>query len=187
MAKELRKIYQLKVSLTGSKPPIWRRILVQDSVSLDRFHDILQIVMGWENAHLHQFIANRQFYGVVDPEFDFPEMHDERKFRLRDLLRKDKESIVYEYDFGDSWRHEITLEKIIPYDPSISVPACVEAEGACPPEDIGGIWGYYSFLEAINDPSHPEHDEFKEWMGGDFDPSEYDLEGVNEVLEEYFR
>ena len=185
MKKEMRKIYQLKVGLKGSKPPIWRRIIVQDSVRLTNFHKILQIVMGWTDSHLHQFIAQDRYYGVPNPDFDFNEILNEGKFRLRDLLKKANESIIYEYDFGDGWKHKITLEKIIPYDPTISVPKCIKAKGACPPEDVGGLWGYYNFLEAIENPSHPDHNLFKEWIGGEFDPSEYDIDEVNERLKLY--
>jgi len=186
LSNELRRIYQLKVTLKDSKPPIWRRIIVQDSVLLSEFHEILQIVMGWEDTHLHLFIANGRFYGVPGHNPGLTEILDESKFRLNELLKKVKESIIYEYDLGDSWKHKVTLEKIIPYDPAIAVPKCIKAKGACPPEDVGGIWGYYDFLEAINDPSHPEHDEYKEWVGGEFDPSEYDIEEVNKLLSEYF-
>ncbi len=187
MATELRKIYQLKVTLKDSEPPIWRRILVEDSVPLDKFHIILQIVMGWTNSHLHQFAVNGKLYGMMDPDafFELDEMEDERKFRLRDLLKKEKDSLIYEYDFGDAWTHEVILEKIMPYDPDIGVPKCIEAERACPPEDVGGIWGYFDFLGAIKDPSHPEHKSYKEWIGGSFDPSEYDMDAVNKLLREY--
>ncbi len=187
LAKKLRRIYQLKVSLRGAKPPIWRRILVEDTVWLPKFHDVLQIVMGWTGSHLHQFIAANQFYGVPDPDFDFTRIRDEKKYRLSHILKKEKESIIYEYDFGDGWEHEITLEKILPYDPNLSIPQCLKAKGACPPEDVGGIWGYYDFLEALSDPSHPEHDDYKEWAGGDFDPTAYDIKEVNQMLYEYCR
>jgi len=183
MARSKQKVYQLKVLLEGSKPPIWRRILVRDSVTLDELHAILQIVMGWTDSHLHQFIANRNIYGVPDPEFDFEPILDERDFKLKDLLKKEKQSIRYEYDFGDGWMHKITLEKILPYDPDTALPICIKARGACPPEDVGGIWGYYNFLEAISDKKHPEHQEYKEWIGGEFDPAAYDIQGVNELLQ----
>ncbi len=186
MVTELKNIYQLKVTLQGLQPPIWRRILVDDSVSLDKFHIILQIVMGWTNSHLHQFVANGKLYGMMETDAFFDdEMEDEKKFRLRDILKKEKDSLIYEYDFGDSWIHEVMLEKIMPYDPDVAVPMCIEAERACPPEDVGGVWGYFDFLEAMKDPSHPSHESYKEWVDGSFDPSEYEMDVVNKLLREY--
>ena len=187
MAQTLRKTYQLKISLKNAKPPIWRRFLIENSVALPKFHDAVQIVMGWTDSHLHQFTAGDRCYGVPDPDFDFSEILDEKKFRLNQLLKKEKDSMSYEYDFGDGWDHKITLEKILPFDPEAALPLCIKAKGACPPEDVGGIWGYYNFLEALNDPDHPEHDEYKEWIGYDFDPAAYDIKEVNEILSGYWR
>ena len=95
--------------------------------------------------------------------------------------------MVYEYDFGDSWEHNIRLEKILPFDPDAVLPLCLKAKGACPPEDVGGIWGYSNFMEALSDPDHPEHTEYKEWVGGGFDPAAYDIKEVNEMLSKYRR
>ncbi|MBT8421110.1 MAG: plasmid pRiA4b ORF-3 family protein [Gammaproteobacteria bacterium] len=180
-----KKIYQLKISLKGSKPPIWRRIHVESSVKLPKLHRIMQIVMGWDDCHLHQFTLGGMYYGCaeqLDSAFDFEETVDESKYRLNQLLDEEKQSMIYEYDFGDDWEHKITLEKILPFDPKVKLPVCLKAKGACPPEDIGGIWGYYEFLEALNDPDHPEHDGYKEWIGEDFDPNAYDIESVNRLL-----
>lgn len=185
MARALRKIYQLKVSLKDAKPPIWRRFLIESSVALPRLHVALQIIMGWTDTHLHQFVAGNRCFGVPDPEWDLSEMRDEKKGRLNQLLKKEKNSISYEYDFGDGWEHKITLEKIMPFDDDAVLPLCIKAKGACPPEDVGGIWGYYDFLEALDDPEHPKHEEFKEWVGGDFDPDAYDIDEINELLMEY--
>ena len=187
LPKALRKTYQLKISLKGAKPPIWRRFLIENSVALPEFHDVIQIVMGWTNSHLHQFIAQGQCYGAPDPDFDFSEVLDEQEYRLSQLLKNEKDSMVYEYDFGDSWEHNIRLEKILPFDPDAVLPLCLKAKGACPPEDVGGIWGYSNFMEALSDPDHPEHTEYKEWVGGGFDPAAYDIKEVNEMLSKYRR
>ena len=187
MVKTLRKTYQLKITLKDSKPPIWRRFLIEDSVTLAKLHDALQIIMGWTDSHLHQFVAANNFYGVPNPDFDFSDILDEKKFRLSQLLKKEKDSVLYEYDFGDGWRHQITLEKILPFNPNAALPVCIKAKGACPPEDIGGIWGYYHFLDALSDPDHPEHAEYKEWIEGDFDPDAYDIAEVNELLARHYR
>lgn len=188
MTTPLRSVYQIKILLKGSKPPIWRRFLVENNISLADLHLVLQIVMGWSNSHLHQYIANGQLYGIDDPEFDFgfTEILDENKYRLKQLLKKEKDKILYEYDFGDGWEHDLILEKILPFDPKTTLPRCIKATGACPPEDVGGIWGYYDFLDAIQDPNHPEHDDFLQWIGEDeFDPKAYDLKETNKLLLEY--
>ncbi len=173
--------------LKGAKPPIWRRILIDNSVALPKLHGVIQIVMGWTNSHLHQFIAGDRYYGMPDPNSDFEEILDEMEYRLNQLLKTEKDSVIYEYDFGGGWEHKITLEKILPFDPESILPICIKAKGACPPEDVGGIWGYYDFLEALADQNHPEHDDYQGWIGGDFDPTFYDIEKTNELLSEYCR
>ena len=173
--------------LKGAKPPIWRRILIDNSVALPKLHETIQIVMGWTNSHLHQFIVGDRYYGMPDPNFDFEEVLDETDYRLNQLLKKEKDSVVYEYDFGDGWEHKITLEKALSFKPEDVLPFCVKAKGACPLEDIGGMWGYYNFLEALSDPDHPEHEEYKEWVGIGFDPAFYDIDEANELLSEYCR
>ena len=188
--KQLRSIYQLKVTLNGSKPPIWRRLLVPGNINLGSFHIVLQIVMGWTNSHLHQFILGRTMYGIPDDEFgaDFGlEIEDENKYKLSQLLKKEKDSLKYEYDFGDGWEHKIILEKILPYESSLKLPSCIKGKRACPPEDCGGIWGYQDLIEVINDTSHPEHEEMLEWLGGDFDPEYFDVNEINEILSKYTR
>lgn len=183
MAKTTKHIYQIKVALQGAKPPIWRRLLIEGSVKLSRFHEVLQIVMGWTDSHLHQFQAGGRTFGVPDPDWGLDEVEDERRFRLDQVLMREKDWLIYDYDFGDGWSHKVTLEKILPFDPKVRLPVCAKAKRACPPEDVGGIWGYAHFLEAIADPKHEEHDELLEWVGGDFDPEAYDLDEVNAILE----
>ncbi len=184
--KQAKSIYQIKISLIGAKPPIWRTILVPDNLKLTAFHDVIQAAIGWTDSHLHQFIANNVFYGIPDDEFGM-EIEDESKYKLSQLLKKEKDSIKYEYDFGDSWEHKILLEKILPFDAKTALPVCLKGKRACPPEDCGGIWGYEELLQTISDPNHPEHEEMLEWLGGEFDPEEFDLEEINEDLAEYCR
>ena len=112
-------------------------------------------------------------------------MKDESKFRLSQLLRLEKEKLLYNYDYGDGWEHEVLLEKILPFEHDMTLPLCIKGKRACPPEDIGGIPGYAMFLEAINDPSHPEHEEMREWVGGDFDAEHFDIDEVNKMLNQY--
>lgn len=185
-AKSLRSIYQLKVTLKGMRPPIWRRILVASTTKLDDIHLILQIVMGWTDSHLHEFIQGRNRYG--EPDEDFPsDAQDETQYRLDQILKKEKEKLIYIYDFGDGWEHEVVLEKILPFETSAVLPICLKGRRACPPEDIGGIGGYMMFLDAISDPTHPEHQVMLEWIAedieGPFDPEAFDLTEVNQLLQ----
>jgi len=184
--KPLRSIYQIKVSLSGSKPSIWRRILVPSHMSLGKFHEVLQISMGWTDTHLHQFISGHITYGIPDDELDFgAEMKDERKIKLSQILKKEKDSLIYEYDFGDGWEHKVVLEKTLSYDASIQLPICIKGKRACPPENCGGVWGYQNLIEVIQDPSNPEHKEMLEWVGDEFDPEDFNLTETNELLAKY--
>jgi hypothetical protein len=174
-------IYQLKVTLKDSKPSIWRRVLVPGDISLSKLHQILQIAMGWEDSHLHQFIVGGAYYGEPDPDFR-DEMKSERRVKLNQVAPHEKDRFTYEYDFGDSWEHQIVVEKILSPEPGARYPVCVAGKRACPPEDCGGVWGYESLLEAIADPNNPEHEEMLEWVGEDFDPEAFDPEQINEGL-----
>ena len=181
-------IYRLKITLKGSNPPIWRRILVRADTKLERLHRMLQPVMGWGNCHLHQYHIRAGFkqttYCIPDPNFQSwgCKMHDERRYTIGDLLKAPKRKIYYEYDFGDSWIHDVVLEKILPPDPAFKYPVCLAGANACPPEDCGGLWGYYNLLKVLKDPAHQEHAALKEWIGGESDPTLFDLEGINAAL-----
>jgi hypothetical protein len=178
-----RVVYQIKVTLRGSKPPIWRRFQVASDTSLVQLHRILQCVMGWEDYHMHQFIVGGVTYGNADMMEDFDTV-DEKTVTLDQIVRREKFKFIYEYDFGDSWEHELLIEKILPLEEGKAYPVCLTGKRACPPEDCGGIWGYSDFLEAIQDPEHPEHEEMLDWAGGEFDPVAFDLREVNAELKE---
>lgn len=182
--KQLKSIYQIKISLIGAKPPIWRTVLVANDLDLSAFHDVIQIAMGWTDSHLHQFMDDNKSYGIPDEDLEV-EMEDEAEYKLFQLLIKEKDTLTYEYDFGDSWEHKILLEKILPYNSSTLLPVCIKGKRACPPEDCGGIWGYEELLEIISNPKHPEHEDMLEWLGGEFDPDEFDIEEINEDLADY--
>lgn len=177
-------VYQLKITLRDIRPPIWRRVQVQGSETLEHLHYVAQIAMGWTNSHLHSFSAEGVEYGVPMPDFGFDELglKDESKVKLGKLISGEKFKLFYQYDFGDSWEHEILVEKVLKLDLAVDYPICLKAKRACPPEDCGGIWGYESFLEAIRDTQHPEHTEMLEWVGGTFDPEETDLDEINKEL-----
>src|SRR5436190_5039094 len=174
-------LYQMKVTLKWTKPTIWRRVLVREDMKLDRLHRVIQLAMGWMNSHLHQFIAGRESYGVSDPDYDDMgnEMLNEKRYTVADLTGGEKRKFIYEYDFGDGWEHEVKVEKVLPPDASFKHPVCLGGENACPPEDCGGIPGFYNFVEAMRNPKHPQHEELKEWYGGEWDGVRFDLNETN--------
>ncbi|MBK1632233.1 hypothetical protein CKO31_16100 [Thiohalocapsa halophila] len=182
-AKRPNRIYQLKITLRGAKPPIWRRVLVPSDLALDVLHEVIQIAMGWTDSHLHHFLANGRVYGIPDDKFGFEfDLKDEAEVKLMDLLRKEKDSMRYDYDFGDGWEHQILVEKVLPFDETQTLPLCIKGKRACPPEDCGGIWGYAQLLRTLADPSDPEHQDMLEWVGGQIDPEAFDLDDTNEAL-----
>ena len=175
--------YQIKVTLRGSHPPIWRRIQVRSDITLAKLHRILQCVMGWQDSHLHQFVIQDQRYGVPDEDDAGPrETKDERKYKLGDMLPGENSQFMYDYDFGDNWQHVLVVEKTLPPQEGIQDPVCLAGARACPPEDVGGLSGYQNFLEAMRDPRHPEHQEFLDWIGGEFDSEEFDVDQINQKL-----
>jgi Plasmid pRiA4b ORF-3-like protein len=179
-----QSIYQLKITLKDCRPPIWRRVLVRSDVTLGHLHWVIQLSMGWTNSHLHSFTIKGVEYGVPMPEFDFDEVEvrDEQTVNLSKIISGEKFKFSYLYDFGDSWEHEILVEKVLEADPEIDYPICIKGKRACPPEDCGGVWGYQNFLEVIHEPDHPEHEEMLEWVGGFYDPDDAELDEVNHQL-----
>jgi hypothetical protein len=180
-------IYQLKVTLLGTDPPIWRRLLVPADLILAKLHDVLQIAMGWEDSHLHEFSVGKQIYGRPNPEERYfgsglPTIND-RKVRLEDVLPRARSKLVYTYDMGDSWEHGVVVEKRLPADPNLTYPVCIGGERACPPEDCGGVPGFYGLLEAIRNPDDERGEEMLEWLGKEYDPQAFSVEDVNCALQ----
>jgi len=173
-------VYQLKITLRDSKPPIWRRVQVPGDITLYKLHRVLQVVMGWTDSHLHQFVIDGRYYGEPDPEFR--EVVSEKRVRLSQVVGDEKARFVYEYDFGDNWQHQIVVERILPPEEGKSYPVCLAGERAAPPEDCGGIWGYYELLQTLSNPDDPEHAQMLEWAGGPIDPEAFDLEEINQML-----
>jgi hypothetical protein len=176
-----QQVYELRVSLRGSRPMIWRRFQVLSDITLFRLHSVLQIVMGWKDNHLHRFLAEQTNDGEPDSKYG-GDHEDDRRTCLGRILRKSRDAMVYEYDFGDRWEHIVVLERIVEPVPGAPYPVILAAEGACPPENVGGIGGYDQFLQTMTNPGHPEHREMMAWWGGPFDPKLYDIEARNEVL-----
>ena len=185
-ARPTTEVYQLKISLKGSRPLIWRRVQVTGDIALSGLHHIIQTAMGWDTGHLHVFTINGVDYGEMDmPEI--PDWEDEELVEFRQVAAAGVRRFRYEYDLGDSWQHEITIEKILPLDPAVRYPVCLKGENACPPEDCGGIGGYYDMLAALADPDDPEHEHYLEWLGDEFDPEAFDLEAANRTLRDESR
>lgn len=183
--------YQLKISLQGIKPLIWRRIIVNEDFLLPDLHDVIQTVMPWTDSHLHQFKKGNQCYGIPS-EDDWGVVNDYSDMTISDLLHKENDKLVYEYDFGDGWEHDIVLEKILS-EGSKNTP-CVQyvtGKNACPPEDCGGCWGYMRILKVLQNPQDEEYESMRDWMGleeGDeWDPSDigFDKEDVNDELRDF--
>jgi hypothetical protein len=175
------QIYQLKVTLRGSHPLIWRQFQVKSDITLAKLHRILQTVMGWTNTHLHRFLIRGAQYGIPD-DVVLRKMIDERKHRLSDVVSGQASRFTYEYDFGDGWHHELLLERTLSPEAGVHYPVCLAGARACPPEDVGGMAGYENLPEAIHDPNHPQREEYLEWIGDGFDSEAFDADEVNRKL-----
>lgn len=167
-------VYRFKIVLQDARPAIWRRIETMD-VTLQQLHALIQTAMGWTNSHLHQFVIAGGRY--TDPRFMMEDVGaiDYSRLRVRDLVAKHgaKLRMGYEYDFGDDWRHEVILEKVTEAERGVRYPRCIDGARACPPEDVGGVYGFADFVAAMANPSHSEHDDCLEWHGP-FDPTAFD-------------
>ncbi len=187
----LRQNYQIKVTLKGAKPPIWRRLVLDSRITLDDLHDVLQVSMGWHDSHLHQFVdKNRGTYGPKGDDslmdFGMDKTIDESQVLLSELLKNEKDWIKYEYDFGDGWEHKILLEKIVPHQKDQLPVVCIKGKRSCPPEDCGGIWGYKNMLDNQALDPNERDEELLEWLSEDFDAEHFSLNEVNAVLGEIF-
>lgn len=179
-------VYQFKITLLGIRPPIWRSIQVNDC-TLDKLNEYIQTAMGWTNSHLHHFKIGDQLYGdpmLMEENMEEMNYQDSTTTMLSDIIPASGKRFrfVYEYDFGDSWEHETLFEGGPPAQPDRKYPVCLEGQRACPPEDVGGCGGYEEFLKAIADSDHEEHDEMVRWIGGAFDPEEFDRMAATKAM-----
>lgn len=178
-------VYRFRIELLETDPTIWRRIETRD-VTLKQLHGLIQEAMGWKNSHLHQFrIADRRY---ADPRaLDDADVIDTGRTRVSDLVKTHgvKLQMEYEYDFGDGWLHQVDLEQVVEPKPGIKYPRCLEGACACPPEDVGGVYGFADFVEAITDPAHSEYADYLEWYGP-FDPSEFDAAKATRRMRKIF-
>ncbi len=173
-------LYEIKVELKGIEPAIWRILKVPSSTSLLRLHRVLQRVMGWTDSHLHLFQVEGKLYSEPSTDWDI-EVLDSRKMTLDKIFTEGRTSFLYEYDMGDSWRHQITLLGTVEGEAEEKL-ACTAGARACPPEDCGGTMGYYALLVALSDPDHEDHDTMLEWVGGKFDPETFNVAAVDRAL-----
>lgn len=179
----MSKILQIKITLQESRPLIWRRFQLTDDYRFDRFHQVIQIAMGWWNSHLHEFRIKGREIGMLDDDYDYPNLEDEASVYLRDLELEKGDKFSYLYDFGDSWEHLLVVEKVT--DGALSAPSCLMGENACPPEDCGGIWGYKGLLKILKNPKHPEYESWQEWLPPGFNPASFYIDIVNFELAKF--
>lgn len=172
-------LLQLRIELDNVEPAVWRRVVVRDSLTFARLHHVIQEAMGWQDAHMHEFIVGDVHIGMASEDnfFDMPEVVPEDTVTLAEAIGK-KRKFKYWYDFGDDWNHTVAVEKRLLPDTSAPNAVLLAGERACPPEDCGGPWGYADMLAALADPKHEEHNTYAEWVGDDFDPEQFDLKAA---------
>lgn len=167
-------IVTIRIELLWSDPPIWREVEVPVSMTLDTLHQVVQAAMGWDDSHLWEFTAAKRRYGLpMRDDWGGNGPISARKTVLGDLLAPRRTTIHYVYDFGDGWEHKLVLTRVRPREPGVSYPRLVAGERNCPPEDCGGIPGFYHMMDIAADPKHPDHNHVKDWLGG-YDPDHYD-------------
>jgi hypothetical protein len=185
-----QEIYQIKITLLGTSPLIWRRLLVPAEVTLAHLHDLLQAAMGWEDRHIHEFRMGRRYFGWPDLEdrlMGMPSVENERTVHLSGVLARVGAKAIYTYDLGDTWEHGIVLERRLAADPNMAYPVCTGGQLACPPEDCGGVGGFYDLLDTISNPNHDHHEELRDWVGDGFDPKAFSVDDVNRKLSPFHR
>ena len=182
---------KLRITLDDIEPPVWRQLVVPLTWRLDELHLAIQAAFNWWNSHLHEFRIGGLRYGDPDVEDmafeDSPRLFDEREVKLRDFGHEPDVKFTYAYDFGDNWRHSVEIEELLALDIEPRQATCVAGARARPPEDVGGISGYESFLAIMSDPLEPEHAEMKSWCGGHFDPDWFDLSLVDKDVRSALR
>jgi hypothetical protein len=178
----LGEIATLRIELTDTDPLIWRQVEAPTSITLKVLHDIIQQTVGWFDYHLWEFTIGEQIYGLpMDEDWGTLPRKVAAKVRLRDVLKPKKTLIEYVYDFGDNWEHRIIVTDVRTGDPAIDYPRYIGGQGNGPPEDCGGVSGFYEMLEARANPDHPSHAEAVEWLD-DYDPDFIDEEPIKYAL-----
>jgi hypothetical protein len=177
------KIYQLRIQLKDVDPAVWRSVRVPAAITLAKLHKVFQVVMGWDDSHLHEFRIGAMRYGIPDPDFqDEQPVVAEKRTVLQEVLKPSISRLSYLYDFGDGWEHDVLIEGTATIAEDERPLLCLAGANACPPDDVGGPDGYADFLKAIANPKHKEHRHYLQWCGGAFDPKGFDLQSVNRSL-----
>jgi hypothetical protein len=178
-------VYRLYVFLLDIAPPIWRRIELSSETSLAHLHKVLQAALGWQDYHLHEFEIGGLRYGVPDTDYDLSgEVVKDSTIKLSKVLPRKGASLLYTYDFGDSWAHSVVLEDIVSMEPDTTYPRVVDGARACPPEDSGGPYGYAELVEILAKPRHKEHRQMREWAGKNFAPEKFSAKAANLLLKQ---
>jgi len=182
---DFKRVYQFRVDLKGVRPPVWRRIQVPESYTFWDLHVAIQDAMGWLDCHFHEFevydpsARHEVRIGIPDEGgLSGYKAISGRELMIADFFGADNNLAEYTYDFGDDWVHAVVLEKVVPREKGVRYPVCIAGKRACPPEDCGGLYGYEEFLEIIGDPHNEEHEEMLDWVGGEFDPEDFNVEDV---------
>jgi len=177
-------VARLRIELQEIEPKVWRRVDVPLSSTLLALHDIIQVTFGWTNSHLFEFEVGDRAYGdpMLDEDLYDRRVYKARSIRLKSLVERGVERFLYLYDFGDNWRHDISIESVRDGDADVDYPAFVDGERRCPPEDVGSVTGFMEFLEAALNPFHEEHEAMVRWYGKPFDPLEIDEERIRLIL-----
>lgn len=180
---DAEKIARVRIALKDIEPEIWRRVEVPLGMSLKGLHDVIQAILGWQDYHLFEFQVGEKRYGTPSPEWG-----DERKVlhaksvTLVDLVSKGIDRLDYTYDFGDNWEHAIAIEAVVDADPAVKYPRFVDGARRGPPEDVGGLPGFFDFIEAMLNPRHPEHRNLLRWYGGPYDPNDMNIPDLRQRL-----
>jgi Plasmid pRiA4b ORF-3-like protein len=174
-------VFRLRIQLRHVDPVVWRRVLVPGSVRMAKLADMLIAAMGWNSSHLHAFEVNGKHYGMHFDDWPDEEI-DEKTVTVLQALR-DERRFRFDYDFGDNWQHDVTIESLTWSYFGLKYAVVLDGDRACPPDDVGGVPGYAEFVEAMGDPHHEEHEDYVEWVGGTFDPAEFDLAGANALCQ----
>ncbi len=183
MTGDQATVHRLKVTLRGVRPPVWRRVEVVSTTTLHQLSAELEAAMGWFGGHLHAFEVGGTTYQLPDDdELGWRPTKDERRAVLNKVVPAVKMKMLWEYYFGDGWAHDVLVEAIEPAVAGVEYPRCIAGGRASPPEDCGGPWGYADLLEALADPSHPEHAAMLEWAPPDFDPARFDPDEATHAI-----
>jgi hypothetical protein len=180
-------VYKVKITLKGLRPAVFRELEVPN-MTLGDLHQVIQAAMGWDFSHPHCFTIDKEEYGELNPDDPYDAWQDEETVSLGQLIQADRRKFTYEYDFGDSWMHDILISKPKAPQPGVFYPRCIKGELACPPEDCGGIHGYLQICQLLEKPSaewSTVDEEYFSWIKN-FDPQAFSVDDANSYLKSLY-